>query len=144
MIRNYYGNITLSIIKPDAIKNGYTLPILIMIFKAGFNIKSIKTMKISKRLAIKFYNEHKNKYFFNNLIDFITSGPILSMILNKKNAVEDFRKLIGNTNPVVAKKGTIRNLYATSLKMNAIHGSDSNDSAIKESLFLFSDSSVLL
>ncbi|WP_185878037.1 nucleoside-diphosphate kinase [Blattabacterium cuenoti] len=144
MIRNYYGKITLSIIKPDAIQNGYTFPILMMIFKAGFSIKSIKTMKISKKLAIKFYDEHKNKYFFSHLIDFITSGPVLSMILNKNNAVKDFRKLIGDTNPTVAKKGTIRNLYATSLNMNAIHGSNSNENAIKESLFIFSNSSILL
>ncbi|WP_185877514.1 nucleoside-diphosphate kinase [Blattabacterium cuenoti] len=134
---NYFGKITLSIIKPDAVKNGYICPILIKTFNAGFNVKLIKTVKISKNLISKFYEEHRKKYFFNSLIKFMSSGIIVPMVLEKNNAVKDFRNLIGNTDPIIAKKGTIRNLYATSLEKNAIHGSDSNIKAIKECIFFF-------
>ncbi|WP_185865165.1 nucleoside-diphosphate kinase [Blattabacterium cuenoti] len=131
------GNFTLSIIKPDAIENGYISNILIKIMDDGFKITAIKTITSSKKSMIKFYEIHEKKSFFNSLINFMSSAPIIPMILKKKNAVKDFRKLIGNTNPLIAKKGTIRNLYATSLEKNAIHGSDNNSNAIRECKFFF-------
>ncbi|WP_185869771.1 nucleoside-diphosphate kinase [Blattabacterium cuenoti] len=143
MISHFFGKITLSIIKPDAVKNGYIVPILYKINNAGFHIKALKMTELSKKSAIKFYDEHKKKVFFNSLIEFMSSGPIMSIILEKKNAVKDFRILIGDTNPIKAKKKTIRNLYATSLEKNAIHGSDSNENAIKECLFYFSNRDIL-
>ncbi|WP_185872378.1 nucleoside-diphosphate kinase [Blattabacterium cuenoti] len=132
-----FGNITLSIIKPDAVKKGYSMSILSQIINEGFNIITLKITELSKKSAIIFYEEHKEKYFFESLIVFMSSGPIISMILKKENAVKDFRILIGDTNPINAKKGTIRNLYATSLEKNAIHGSDSNKNAFKECKFFF-------
>ncbi|BBA17127.1 nucleoside-diphosphate kinase [Blattabacterium cuenoti] len=142
MINHMLGNITLSIIKPDAVQKGYVIPILYKIVHAGFHIIAIKMIKLSKKSATNFYTEHKKKLFFESLVNFMSSGPIISLILEKKNAVKDFRILIGETNPIHAKKGTIRNLYATSLKENAIHGSDSNKNAIKECSFYFSNKEI--
>ncbi|WP_341657715.1 nucleoside-diphosphate kinase [Blattabacterium cuenoti] len=142
MIDHMFGNITLSIIKPDAVQKGYIFPILYKIIHAGFQIIALKMTELSKTSATKFYAEHKKKLFFKSLVKFMSSGPIVSVILKKKNAVKDFRILIGETNPVHAKKGTIRNLYATSLEKNAIHGSDSNQNAIKECLFYFSNREI--
>ncbi|WP_341655492.1 nucleoside-diphosphate kinase [Blattabacterium cuenoti] len=144
MIDYMFGNITLSIIKPDAVQKGYIFPILYKIGKAGFHIIAIKMTELSKKSATKFYAEHKKKLFFESLVKFMSSGPIVSVILKKENAVKDFRILIGETNPAHAKKGTIRNLYATSLEQNAIHGSDSNQNAIKECLFYFSNREIFL
>ncbi|WP_238785061.1 nucleoside-diphosphate kinase [Blattabacterium cuenoti] len=144
MIDDMFGNITLSVIKPDAVENGYVIPILSHIVKAKFHIIALKMTELSKKSAKKFYAEHKKKLFFESLVKFMSSGPIISIILEKKNAVEDFRNLIGNTNPVYAKKGTIRNLYATSLEKNAIHGSDNNQNAFKECLFYFSSREIFL
>ncbi|WP_238784205.1 nucleoside-diphosphate kinase [Blattabacterium cuenoti] len=137
-IDHMFGKITLSIIKPDAVKKGHIVPILSEIIHAGFNIIAIKMTELSIKSAQIFYAEHQKKLFFESLIKFMSSGPIVSVILEKKNAVKDFRVLIGNTNPVYAKKGTIRYLYATSLEENAIHGSDSDQNAFKECLFYFS------
>ncbi|WP_185869200.1 nucleoside-diphosphate kinase [Blattabacterium cuenoti] len=134
---NLFGKITLSIIKPDAVEKGYSISILSKIIDAGFHIIALKMMELSKKSAFIFYEEHKEKYFFDSLIEFMSSGPIISSILKKENAVKDFRILIGDTNPINAKKGTIRNLYATSLEKNAIHGSDSNKNAFKECQFFF-------
>ncbi|BAR91944.1 nucleoside-diphosphate kinase [Blattabacterium cuenoti] len=142
MIDHMFGKITLSIIKPDAVQKGYVSPILYKIVHAGFHIIAIKITELSKKSATKFYAEHKKKLFFESLVKFMSSGPIVSVILKKENAVKDFRILIGETNPVHAKKGTIRNLYATSLEKNAIHGSDSNQNAIKECLFYFSNREI--
>ncbi len=142
MIDHMFGNITLSIIKPDAVQKGYIFPILYKIVHAEFQIIALKMTKLSKTSATKFYAEHKKKLFFKSLVKFMSSGPIVSVILKKENAVKDFRILIGETNPVHAKKGTIRNLYATSLEKNAIHGSDSNQNAIKECLFYFSNREI--
>ncbi|WP_185860880.1 nucleoside-diphosphate kinase [Blattabacterium cuenoti] len=142
MIDHMFGNITLSIIKPDAVKKGYVTPILSKIVHAGFHIIALKMTELSPKLATKFYAEHKKKLFFESLVKFMSSGPIVSVILEKENAVKDFRILIGNTNPVHAKKGTIRNLYATSLEENAIHGSDTNKNAFKECLFYFSNREI--
>ncbi|WP_185855661.1 nucleoside-diphosphate kinase [Blattabacterium cuenoti] len=142
MIENLFGNITCSIIKPDAIERRYIFPIFFEIYKNGFHIIALKMIKISKKSFEKFYEKHKSKYFFESLIKFMSSGPIISMILKKNNAVKDFRLLIGNTNPLIAEKGTIRNLYATSLEKNAIHGSDSNINAIRECRFFFSNEEI--
>ncbi|WP_202983776.1 nucleoside-diphosphate kinase [Blattabacterium cuenoti] len=142
MIHHMYGKITLSIIKPDAVQKGHLIPILSQIVHAGFHIIALKMTKISQKSATKFYAEHQKKLFFKSLVKFMSSGPIVSVILEKKNAVKDFRILIGDTNPVYAKKGTIRNLYATSLEKNAIHGSDSNQNAFKECLFYFSSREI--
>ncbi|WP_238784104.1 nucleoside-diphosphate kinase [Blattabacterium cuenoti] len=137
-----FGKITLSIIKPDAVKKGYIVPILSKIVHSGFHIIALKMTELSKTSAKKFYAEHKNKLFFESLIKFMSSGPIVSVILQKENAVKDFRILIGNTNPIHAKEGTIRNLYASSLEKNAIHGSDNNQNAFEESLFHFSNREI--
>ncbi len=133
----FFGKVTLSIIKPDAVKNRYVLHIIRKIINEKFKIIELKIIKISKKLASKFYKKHSDKYYFNELTNFMSSGFIIPMILKKNNAVKDFRKLIGNTNPNIAKKGTIRSLYATSIEENAIHGSDSNNNAIKECIFFF-------
>ncbi|WP_185861432.1 nucleoside-diphosphate kinase [Blattabacterium cuenoti] len=144
MIDHMFGKITLSIIKPDAVKKGYVVPILSQIVQSGFHILAIKMTELSKQSAKKFYSEHKKKSFFESLITFMSSGPIVSIILEKENAVKDFRILIGDTNPIHAKKGTIRNLYASSLEKNAIHGSDSNQNAFKECFFYFSNREIFL
>ncbi|AEU09462.1 nucleoside-diphosphate kinase [Blattabacterium sp. (Cryptocercus punctulatus) str. Cpu] len=133
------GKITLAIIKPDAVKKGYIGPILFHIINAGFFIRAIKMTEISKKLAKKFYYEHKKNLFFESLVKFMSSGPIVLIILEKENAVKNFRNLIGNKNPIKAKVGTIRKLYASSLEKNAIHGSDSDKNAFRECRFYFSD-----
>lgn len=136
------GNITLSIIKPDALKNGYSGAILKMIEEAGFVIKAMKLTKLSEVKAGKFYEVHKDKPFYSELKEYMSSGPIIPLILEKEHAIEDFRKLIGATDPAKAEKGTVRNLYATSIEANAIHGSDSDENAQKEASFFFSELEV--
>ncbi|WP_185871802.1 nucleoside-diphosphate kinase [Blattabacterium cuenoti] len=138
------GKITLSIIKPDAVQKGYAAPILSKIVYEGFHIIALKMMELSQKSAKKFYIEHNQKLFFKSLVRFMSSGPIVSVMLEKENAVKDFRILMGDTNPIYAKKGTIRNLYASSLEKNAIHGSDSNKNAFKESFFYFSNMEIFL
>ena len=130
-------------IKPDAVENGHIGAILEKINSAGFKIIAMKYTKLSLEKAQKFYEIHKNRPFFNELVTFMSRGPIVAAILEKDNAVEDFRELIGSTNPADAKKGTIRNLYATSMGENAVHGSDSNENAKIEGTFHFSDSEIL-
>lgn len=125
-------------IKPDAIENGYSGKIIDHIEKAGFKFTAMKLTKLSTNQAESFYNIHKDKPFFKDLIKYITSGPIIAAVLEKDNAVEDFRNLIGNTNPKEAKEGTIRKLYAKSIDANAIHGSDSDKNAQLEKDFHFS------
>ena len=136
------GNITFTMIKPDAVRKGYIGAILHQINKARFKIISMKLKQLSKKEASSFYKIHKEKPFFHDLVEYITSGPIVSAVLEKENAVEDFRKLIGNTDPQKAKKGTIRNLYAESISANAIHGSDSDENAKIESTFHFNKKEV--
>ena len=126
-------------IKPDAMENGYAGLIIAHIEKAGFKLIAMKLTQLDKDSAEKFYEIHKGKVFFNDLIQYITSGPIIAAILEKENAVEDFRKLIGNTNPEEADEGTIRNMYAKSIDANAIHGSDSDENAQIEGDFHFSN-----
>ena len=130
-------------IKPDAVENGHIGAILEKINSAGFKIIAMKYTKLSLEKAQKFYEIHKNRPFFNELVTFMSRGPIVAAILEKNNAVEDFRELIGSTNPADAKKGTIRNLYATSMGENAVHGSDSDENAKIEGTFHFSDSEIL-
>jgi nucleoside-diphosphate kinase len=125
-------------IKPDAFKKGYCGAILDRIIKEGFQIKAMKLMKLSKEKASEFYAVHRERPFFGELVEFMSSGPIIAAVLEKDNAVEDFRKLIGATNPAAAEEGTIRKLYASSVGENAIHGSDSNENAAIESSFMFS------
>ena len=129
---------TFSMIKPDAVESGYIGPILDKINSSGFKIIAMKFTQLSIREAEEFYNIHKDKSFFGELIKFMTRGPIVAMILEKDNAVDDFRSLIGSTNPEEAEKGTIRKLFASSVGENAIHGSDSNENARIESVFHFS------
>ena len=132
------GNKTFTIIKPDAFSSGYSGPIIEMIEKAGFKIKNMRLIRMDNDMASNFYDVHKEKPFFDRLCDYMCSGPIIVMELSKENAVEDFRKLIGSTNPENAEEGTIRKLYATSVQANAIHGSDSDENAEIEIKFFFS------
>jgi len=125
-------------IKPDAVANGHIGAILDQITKAGFSIKAMKYTSLSPEMAGLFYDIHRERPFFNDLVGFMSSGPIVAAILEKDNAVEDFRKLIGATDPSKAEAGTIRNLYAKSIDANAIHGSDSNENAEIEGNFFFS------
>lgn len=125
-------------IKPDAFRNGHSGAILDRIIKEGFKIKALKMLKLSNEKAGEFYAVHKERPFYGELVDFMSSGPIIAAILEKDNAVEDFRKLIGATNPANAEEGTIRKLFATSLGENAIHGSDSDENAALEGSFMFS------
>ena len=132
------GNITFSIIKPNAVRNGKTGPILAMINEAGFRITALKMVKITKSQAESFYEIHRGKPFFDGLVEFMTSGPVFVMILIHDNAVDEFRKLIGATDPAKAEPGTIRKLFGVSVQMNAVHGSDSDENAVRESDFFFS------
>ena len=131
------NNKTFTMIKPDAVQNGYAGLILAKIEKAGFKITAMKMTQLSAESAESFYNIHKGKPFFKDLINYMTSGPIIAAILEKDNAVLDFRELIGNTNPQEAKEGTIRQMYAKSIDANAIHGSDSDSNAKIEGEFHF-------
>ena len=133
------GNITLSIIKPNAVRTGKTGPILAMINEAGFEIAAMKMIKMTRDQAESFYEIHNGKPFYESLVEFMSSGPVFVMILKHEDAVEKFRKLIGATDPAKAESGTIRKLYAISVQMNAVHGSDSDENAIMESDFFFSD-----
>jgi nucleoside-diphosphate kinase len=126
-------------IKPDAVANGHTGNIINDIITAGFNIRAMKYLHLSKSQAEGFYAVHKERSFFGELVSFMCSGPIVAAILEKDNAVEDFRKLIGATNPANAEEGTIRRKYAKSIEANAVHGSDSDDNASIESNYFFSE-----
>lgn len=125
-------------IKPDATGKGYTGAILDQIIKAGFSVKAMKWIKLSAEQAGAFYEIHKERPFYGELVEFMSSGPIVAAILEKDNAVADFRKLIGATNPANAEEGTIRNKFAASVGENAVHGSDSDENAMIEGDFFFS------
>jgi len=131
-------NRTFTMIKPDAVANGHAGKIIDHITQAGFKIVALKYTRLSTEMAGNFYGIHRERPFFGELVSFITSGPIYAAILEKDNAVEDFRKLIGATDPQKAEAGTIRNLYAKSIDANAIHGSDSDENAEIEGNFFFS------
>ncbi len=132
------GNRTFTMIKPDAVKAGHSGAILKMINDAGFRIVAMKLTQLSKEKAGGFYAVHKERPFYGELVDFMSSGPIVAAILEKENAVADFRKLIGATNPAEAAPGTVRALYATSIGENAVHGADSDENALIEGSFHFS------
>jgi nucleoside-diphosphate kinase len=123
---------TFSIVKPDAVRNGHTGAILAEIDKAGFKIVSIKRQSISKPQAQGFYAVHRERPFFDGLTTFMSSGPLVLMVLEKDNAIADLRKLMGATNPANAEEGTIRKKFATSIQENAIHGSDAEETAAFE------------
>lgn len=131
-------NRTFTMLKPDAVKNGHIGAILDMITSAGFRIVALRMTQLTTADAEAFYAIHQERPFFGELVAYMTSGPIVSAILEKDNAVSDFRTLIGATNPAEAAEGTIRNLFATSISENAVHGSDSDDNAAIESASHFS------
>jgi nucleoside-diphosphate kinase len=132
------GNKTFTMIKPDATSKGYTGAILNEIIKAGFSIRAMKWIRLTRKQAGKFYAVHKERAFYGELVDFMSSGPIVAIILKKENAVADFRKLIGATDPTKADEGTIRKQFASSVGENAVHGSDSDENADIECDFFFS------
>lgn len=131
-------NLTFTMIKPDAVEANNIGPILSMINKAGFKIKAMKYTRLSKEQAGKFYLVHKERPFYGELVDYMSQGPIVAAILQKDNAVADFRTLIGATDPAKADEGTIRKLFAKSIAANAVHGSDSDENAEIEGSFFFS------
>lgn len=133
------SNQTFTMIKPDAVKNGYSGAILDQIIKAGFHVAAMKLTRLTEEKAKEFYAIHKERPFYQELVNFMSSGPIVAAILIKKNAVEEFRTLIGATDPAKAAEGTIRKLYASSVGENAIHGSDSDANAQVESDFFFTE-----
>jgi len=136
------GNITFTMIKPDAVKNGHIGAILADINAAGFKIIAMKYTHLSADKAGEFYAVHKERPFYGELVEFMSSGPIVAAVLQKDNAVEDFRKLIGATNPAEAEEGTIRAKYATSIGENAVHGADSDENAKIEASFHFAQTEI--
>ena len=132
------SNRTFTMIKPDATSKGHTGAILDQIIKAGFTVKAMKWTKLTEQQAGQFYEIHRERPFYGELVSFMSSGPIVAAVLEKDNAVADFRKLIGATNPAQAEEGTIRKRFAASVGENAVHGSDSDENAIIESDFFFS------
>jgi nucleoside-diphosphate kinase len=132
------NNRTFTMIKPDAVANGHIGAIVDKITKSGFKIIALKYTYLTPQKAGQFYEVHKERPFYGALVDFMSSGPIVAAILEKDNAIEDFRKLIGATDPAKAETGTIRNLFAQSIEANAVHGSDSDDNAQIEGSFFFS------
>jgi nucleoside-diphosphate kinase len=131
------GNFTFTIIKPTAVSKGNIGPILKMIHDHGFKISALKMLQLTRSEAERFYAVHKGRDFYEGLIEFMRSGPIVVAVLIKDNAVENYRKLIGATDPAKAEPGTIRSLYATSIRDNAVHGSDSDENAEIEASFFF-------
>lgn len=136
------GNRTFTMIKPDAVRAGNIGGILKMINDGGFRIVAMKLTKLSKEKAGEFYEIHKERPFYGELVDFMSSGPIVAAILEKSNAVEDFRKLIGATDPSKAEPGTIRAIYAKSIGENAVHGADSDENAVREGSFHFAQTEM--
>ena len=137
------SNKTLAIIKPDAVSDNKIGEIITMISKAGFKIKAMKMVKLTKASAEGFYEIHRGKAFFDELIEYMTSGPCVPIALEKENAVEEYRKLIGATDPAKAEEGTVRKLYARNIQFNAVHGSDSDENALKEIAHFFSRKELL-
>ena len=137
------GNRTFTMIKPDAVESNNIGNITQMISDAGFTIKAMKLTQLSKDQAQEFYEVHKERPFYGELVEYMTSGPIVAAVLEKENAVADFRALIGSTDPAEAADGTIRKKYAESKGRNAVHGSDSDENAEIESNFHFSENELL-
>ncbi len=136
------GKITFTIIKPDAVAKGHTGKIIDQIIHAGFKIKAAKLVYLDERAAGGFYDIHRERPFFKDLVAFMTSGPCMPMVLEGDNAVTAFRELIGATDPKKAAHGTIRNLYADSIDANAIHGSDSDENALREAGYFFAATEI--
>jgi len=134
---------TLCIIKPDAVEQNATGNIIAMIQKTGFKILAMKMMRLTPAQAGAFYEIHKERPFYQDLINYMISGPIVPIALEKENAVEDYRKLIGSTNPGDAADGTVRKLYGTSIERNAVHGSDSSENGVIEVNFFFSKAELV-
>ena len=132
-----HSDFTFSIVKPNAVRTGKTGPILAMINEAGFEISAMRMIRLTLSQAESFYAVHKGKPFYEGLIEFMISGPVVVMILKHDNAVEQYRKLMGATDPAKAEPGTIRKTFAVSVQMNAVHGSDSIENAIAEATFFF-------
>tara|TARA_Y100000589_G_C27094803_1_gene605505 strand:- start:343 stop:768 length:426 start_codon:yes stop_codon:yes gene_type:complete len=137
------NNLTFAIIKPDAVKNQHTGMIYDRILKAGFEIIGAKLVKLSKKQAEGFYEVHKDRPFYGELTDFMSSGQCMVLALNKENAVNSWRETIGSTNPDEAADGTIRKDFATNIQNNAVHGSDSDENAKKEIAFFFTNSELI-
>ena len=133
------GNRTFTMVKPSAVKSNYTGSILKMINDAGFRIAAMKMTRLSVEQAGAFYAVHKGRPFYESLVSFMSSGPIVAAILEKENAVDDYRKLIGATDPAKAEEGTIRKYFAVNVQENAVHGSDSDENASIEGNFFFSE-----
>lgn len=133
------GNITLTLIKPYAVKNGFVGPILAKINDASFKIVAMKYTKLTRCQAEAFYAVHKGKVFYEKLVRFMSDGPLVVALLEKENAVECYRKLIGATDPKLAAEGTLRKLFGASVERNAVHGSDSDENAIREANYFFSE-----
>jgi len=136
------GNITFTMIKPKAVADGNMGNIIAKIIEGGFSIKALKFTRLTKSDARKFYAVHKERPFYNNLVQFMSSGPIIAAVIEKENAVEAYRNYIGATNPGEAAEGTIRKLYGTSIEANAVHGSDSDENALIEANFYFSEREI--
>jgi len=132
------GNITFTMIKPRAMTKGFMGKIIDQIIMGGFKVKALKYTRLSKEEAMKFYAVHKERPFYNDLTEFMSSGPIVAAVLEKEDAVQAYRDYIGATNPAEAEPGTIRKLYGTDIQANAVHGSDSDENAVIESSFFFS------
>lgn len=137
------SNKTFTMIKPSAVEAGHSAKILDMIISAGFSIVAIKKIKLSSEQAGKFYEVHSERPFYQSLVSFMSSGPVYAAVLEKDNAVNDFRKLIGATNPADAEEGTVRKKFGLSLEKNAVHGSDSDENAQIEGNFFFSTLELL-
>lgn len=137
------SNQTFAIIKPDAVEKNVMGEIVAKITQAGFKVKGMKLTRLSTMQASGFYEVHKERSFFGELIQYMTSGPIVALALHKDNAVEDFRKLIGATDPAQAEEGTIRKLYGAGIEANAIHGSDSDENAAREIGYFFSEIEIV-
>ena len=136
------ANRTFTMLKPDSIEQGNMLPILNMIENSGFKIIALKYKRMNRDEAKKFYSIHSDKPFYNDLVSFMTRGPIIAAALEKENAVDDFRTLIGSTDPLDAKEGTIRKKFAKSKGENAVHGSDSDENAYVEINFHFDKNEI--
>lgn len=134
---------TLAIIKPDAVKKNVIGEIIAMITKAGFNILAMRMTKLSVAQASAFYEVHRERPFYGELVDYMCSGKVVAIALEKENAIEDYRKLIGSTDPKEAAEGTVRKLYGESKSFNAVHGSDSAENGIREIGFFFSESEIV-
>jgi nucleoside-diphosphate kinase len=134
------GHFTFTIIKPEAVAKGFIGPILNKITEAGFRITALKMLHLTRNEAQRFYQVHRGRPFYDDLVEFMISGPIVVAVLQKENAVEAYRKLIGATDPEKAEEGTIRKIYAESMQANAVHGSDSDENAEFEATFFFASS----